>query len=247
MKVPCSSTRTPLQDLDHASLRLLRRRRRRQLARRIRSSRVAWYDSAKPIGCASLLVQVRDEARRCAPGSARPSAPATGKPTPSSTAGIAAETFSLQILADDRGHHLLDRLRRSRRSAGRCRPRVATSNSARDARVALLVQRMAVAGDRLLARAPASRTTSARPRRGRRRLCARASISHEQASRGFRGAEDHRAAAEDAGRDRALHRVGRGRERHARRLHAGHEAVLGDRDQRRVRAPRLAARSAACR
>ena len=36
------------------------------------------------------------------------------------------------------------------------------------------------------------------------------------------------------GGDRALQRLGRGGERHAARRDARHEAVLGDRDQRRV-------------
>ena len=47
-------------------------------------------------------------------------------------------------------------------------------------------------------------------------------------------AENHRAAAEHAGRDRALERGGIGGVGHPRRLDRGRQAVLGDRDQAEV-------------
>ena len=60
------------------------------------------------------------------------------------------------------------------------------------------------------------------------------------------GAEDHRAAAEQPGGDRALQRLGRRGERHPRGLHARHEAVLGDRHEAGVgHAPLALVRSAA--
>jgi hypothetical protein len=62
---------------------------------------------------------------------------------------------------------------------------------------------------------------------------------YEQLSGGFGRTQHHRSAAEDAGGNGALQRLGRGRQRHARRLHARHQAVLGDRDQRRVQHPPL--------
>jgi hypothetical protein len=44
--------------------------------------------------------------------------------------------------------------------------------------------------------------------------------------------QDHRATAENAGRDSALQGFRCGCERHAARLHARHETMLGYRDQR---------------
>ena len=69
--------------------------------------------------------------------------------------------------------------------------------------------------------------------RRRRRRCARStsSISARQRSA---APEDHRAAAEHAGGDRALKRRGIGGVGHARRLHGRRQAVLGDRDQAQI-------------
>ena len=56
----------------------------------------------------------------------------------------------------------------------------------------------------------------------------------QQAAAEFRRAEDDGSGAEDAGRDRALQRIGIGGQRHSRGQNRRHEAVLGDRDQQKV-------------
>ncbi len=162
-----------------------------------------------------------------------PLSASTGKPTPSSTAGMAPDTLSRRSLAGEPGHHLLDRLGDGDEAQVVPASR-ATSNSAPTRGSRCLVQRVAVAGNRLLG-AHASRARPRQPHLERIDLSRGQPIdAHVQPSGRLRRAEDHRAAAEDAGRDRALHRVGRGGEGHARGLHAGHQAVLGDRHQRRI-------------
>ena len=62
----------------------------------------------------------------------------------------------------------------------------------------------------------------------------RASTSSMQRAAEVGRAEDHRAATEHAGGDRALQRGGIGGEGHARRLHRRGQAMLGDRDEAEI-------------
>jgi hypothetical protein len=126
-----------------------------------------------------------------------------------------------QVLADDVGDDRLDRFGdfdEALAAAGLQRH----LEQLRDARIARLVQRMAIAGDRLAL--GAQRRDDAL----RRLLQVAAVLSRgaidlfEQPPRGLGGAEDHRTGAEDAGSDGALHRVGRGGQRHPGCLHARH-------------------------
>ena len=182
---------------------------------------------------------------RCAPASARPSAPSTGKPAPSSTAGIAPETLSLQRLAQHLGHQRFDRLGdgdEAQVGAGLRWPRRTARRRARRAPCA--------AGGRSRGSiCPAARqaciTASAAASSAVAALRPCASISLYMRPGRFRRAQHHRAAAQDARRDRALHRIGRGGEGHARGLHARHQAVLGDRHQRGVQHRGLAGGRAA--
>ena len=135
----------------------------------------------------------------------------------------------------------VQRLRQAARPASRspcavrrCPPRRPARSRRSGARIGAAVQRMAISGDRALC-SRYSRTTQ----RGcgvleARRLAALGWISVEERPGGFGGAEAPRSAAQEPGRDRPLQRLGSRSQRHACRLHTGHQAVLGDRHQRGI-------------
>jgi hypothetical protein len=99
----------------------------------------------------------------------------------------------------------------------------------RGARIRGAVKRMAVAGKR----PPRSAVfLNGGTRRGGKVGAVRPfAQAYEEAAGVLGAAQDHRAAAEDAGRDRALHSFRSGRIGHARGLHARHQPMLGDRHQ----------------
>ena len=102
------------------------------------------------------------------------------------------------------------------------------------ARIDRLVQRMAVAGRAACAASRCSRATaSAAASSEPHGVGARQHVFDQLAAKIGR-AEDHRAAAEHAGRDRALKRGGIGVVGHARRLHGRRQAMLGERDQAEI-------------
>ena len=101
-----------------------------------------------------------------------------------------------------------------------------------DARIGSLVQWMAVAWDHALRGAIL-------PHYLLRRLVERSAGGTrdnlvQQLPGLVRRAENHRAAAQDSSGDSALQRFRRGGQRQAARLHARYQAVLCDRDQRRI-------------
>ena len=137
-----------------------------------------------------------------------------------------------QRLAPDLGRRLGQRQRRLDRAPGD-----AALARERDhplgARIDGLVQRMAIAGQRLALLAMLARDRE-------RGVVERAEgvgagehvLDHLPAKIGR--AEDHRAAAEHAGRDRALKRGGIGVVGHPRRLDGRREPMLGERDQAQI-------------
>ena len=146
--------------------------------------------------------------------------------------GNRGRDIELQVLADGGRDGGLDRfgdVHEALAAAGRARD----LEQFRHARIARLVLRVAVAGD---GRAVGVQALH-RGLRGGGEIAVGSGCGidlREEPARRFRRAEDHRAAAEDAGGDGALHRIGRRGERHARGLHARHEAVLGDGHQGRI-------------
>ena len=117
------------------------------------------------------------------------------------------------------------------------RPAAPRSRAKRDhalgARIDGLMQRMAVSGQRLALLAMFARD---RERGGVERAASVGARQHvlDQLAAKIGRAEDHRAAAEHAGRDRALKRGGIGVIGHARRLHRRRQAMLGERDQAQI-------------
>ena len=101
------------------------------------------------------------------------------------------------------------------------------------ARIDRLVQRMAVAGDRLASLAVLARDSERRLVDRADQLGARQNVVDELAAEIGR-AQDHRAAAEHAGGDCALKRGGIGGVGHARRLDRRRQPMLGDRDEAQI-------------
>ena len=157
-----------------------------------------------------------------------------GKPRSSITAAIGIETFIVSGLPHALGHAVAETAREQHVRAAHA-ARVGQLEDALRARVERPVERVAEA--RRLARrtrgAPRA-MLAPRPPRASPPAATRSCASLEQPRAGLGGAEDDRAAAEDPGRDRALQRVGVGRERHARGDVRGHHPVLGDRDEQQV-------------
>ena len=199
-----------------------------------RRSRWRWRPrraSTKPIGrcCSSSRCAMRLAVR------ARIGTPLTassGYPASSSTAAIAPDTFITSGLSQISGTS-----RSTSPAISMWRPATPAlgghGQQARHARILALVQRMPVAGNRLARRAQLGE-------HGARRRVERLAGQRvercvaKQPRRGFGGTQDHRAAAQDSRRDRALQRFRRRGQCHAARGDARHETVFGDRHQRRI-------------
>ena len=177
-----------------------------------------------------FLAQVRDEARS-ARQDRHAAQPDERKVRSQQHGGDGRRHVQPQVLADDFGDDLLDRLRDLDETQAGARF-LRHGEQPRHARVALLVQRVAIAGDGLSGRAPAAHHLE----RGGAKVAVLHRFVHfgEQPAGRLRSAQDHAAATEDACGDRALQRVRRRGVGHARGLHARHHAVIGDRDQRGV-------------
>src|SRR5690606_2459507 len=102
----------------------------------------------------------------------------------------------------------------------------------RDTRVALLVQRMAIARNGATRAAIFGHHFLRRLRVLHTLVGGALAYRFEEYAAGFRSAQNDRATTENAGGDGALQSVGCRREGHAACLHAGHQAVLRDGDQR---------------
>ena len=94
--------------------------------------------------------------------------------------------------------------------------------------VTLLVHRMAEAGQGFAAGAQGLQMFEGHLGQRPLLFAALRDDAREQQAGGFRGAQDHRSATQQARGHRALQCVGRSGVRHARGLNGGHQAMLGD-------------------
>ena len=138
-----------------------------------------------------------------------------------------------QRFAPDLGRRFGEREGRLDRAPGDATP-ARQRNHALGARVERLVQGMAVAGERLAFPAMFARDGERGDLERAASVGARQHVFDQSAAK-VGCAQDHRAAAEHPGRDRALKRGGIGVQGHARRLHRRGQAMLGERDQAQIK------------